>query len=710
MQITIEYDPATVKGAVTIRQSGGLSDIQLWEACNRQLAQRGLTTIIAPGAAAYSVVSLQAAAASARIEPGIRSRGGLDVRSQLQISEQVAMLTRDHAAPVHAQSADKSPARGLRADLPPGFISILYRPEHRTAADLAEPLRIMLGRSGGHIGVLGDTGLLTISDLSARVDQMIGLIDIMDSARGRILTREYTSRHLAADRLVTLTRELARKREAAGGGKLVGDVHPSADDALVVVLAPEQEFNLWLSLLDIADRLEPVETRLHRSEGLASPDLAALISRGVKSDDRLNIRTDPLSGSLLVTATKSQHDAIESLLDRLEQSTTGSVLSMRSFVVRNRPAADVLGVLERMAAAGVLGWRTHEPPHLSPPKGFTDERFPMAVDPPQPHGARSSPSASFLLDEGTSTIIAVATPRVLERIEELVRTLDVRQQQVALSVLLISLSESQTHDLGAELRGSLGIGGVDIKLSSLFGLSTVGGEGLPPLGASPGFGGVVLSPGEFSAVIRALETVNRGRTLSMPTIVVSNAQQASVNSVLQQPYVSVNASDTVATTSFGGTQDAGTQVTLTPQISTGDHIILEYSITLSTFVGESAAPGIPPPRQQNTLRSVVTIPAGFTIVVGGIELQNTSSGESRVPVLGNLPIIGELAKSQSRTGGRQRFYAFIRPTILRDVHFEDLKFVSDMVISQTGVDSGWPELIPRMILPPAASPFEVAAP
>lgn len=198
-------------------------------------------------------------------------------------------------------------------------------------------------------------------------------------------------------------------------------------------------------------------------------------------------------------------------------------------------------------------------------------------------------------------------------------------------------------------------------------------------------------------MLRALQAINNGRTLSMPSVLVVNNQQATVDSVLQQPFTSTNASDTVATTSFGGTQDAGTQVTLTPQISTGDQIILDYSISLSAFVGESAGPGLPPPRQQNRLQSVVTIPDGFTIAIGGIELSTTADAESRVPLIGSLPLIGELAKSRSRSHGRQRFFAFIRPTVVRDESFEDLKYISEMQAGSMGLDADWPRVEPQVI-------------
>ena len=198
-------------------------------------------------------------------------------------------------------------------------------------------------------------------------------------------------------------------------------------------------------------------------------------------------------------------------------------------------------------------------------------------------------------------------------------------------------------------------------------------------------------------MVRALETVNRGRSLSAPRVLIGNGQQASLNSTLGQPVTSVNASDTVATTTFAGFSDAGTQVNIRPRIAAGDHLLLEYSITLSAFVGESPAPGIPPPRQQNQLQSVVTIPDGSTVVVGGIELTTEADAEGRVPVLGSIPLVREVFRNRSTSRNRQRFFVFIRAEIDRGRSFDALRHASDLAADEAGLEDGWPTVSPRMI-------------
>ncbi len=302
-------------------------------------------------------------------------------------------------------------------------------------------------------------------------------------------------------------------------------------------------------------------------------------------------------------------------------------------------------------------------------------------------------------DEGTNTLIAVGEARLLDRVEALLKSLDVRQPQVMLEVLLVTVSQSQALDLGIELEKLRIRPDLSIRLSSLFGLGSRGTGGDRTAGDAAGGTGVILSPADFSIVFRLLQTLADGRALSMPKLLVGNNQSATLNSVVQQPYASVNASNTVSTTSFGGTQDAGTVVTIQPQIAEGEHLVLRYSVSLSSFVGAASSPTLPPARQQNSVQSVATIPDGYTVVVGGIEVENKGTSTSQVPFLGDLPLVGEVFKSRSNTASRSRFFVFIRANVLRGAGrgFEDLRHLSDLDVARAGVDDGWPEMKARVI-------------
>jgi type II secretory pathway component GspD/PulD (secretin) len=674
--LNIEYDASVLRGSVTLRLEAGLSDDELWALTNRVLAARGFTTIRLPGDGPISIVKLSDAQALSRLGP------------------------------------TDGPATG--------YTTVVLRIEHRPADEIAEVIRPLLSRVGGNVSVLGQSGLIMVSDLAPRVEQAAALIEQLDVPSEEAVVEEVPLRFLSPVQLTALAEQVESRRELVTGREVPGQLMATPDGKAVMVIAPRSALAHWRELIERLDKREPVRMTSYSPRHFGLAEVASLIEQTVRdpqrADDRWRVVQDELTGSLIVTATASQHERIAALMARLDELPPAARRSVRSFPIRNRTVLEVVDLLNNLLDAGVLEAGGFEPrmeqreqATLLPdsrPKAADNARQPSAdkasdaagPGPSRGMGVSGFEGLTLTADEGTNTLIAVGEPRVLNRLGPLIEQLDVRQPQVMLEVMIVSLSEGQSHDLGVELEKIEINGSTTVRLSSLFGLSSASGSSASrSVGDGVGFTGSVLSPGDFSVVIRALETVSDGRSLSMPRLLVNNNQQAVFDSVLQEPFAAVNASDTIATTSFGGTQDAGTSVTIRPQIAEGDHVVLEYSVRLSSFVGESSSPELPPARQQNSVQSVVTIPDGYTVVVGGLEALSDGDSESRVPLVGRLPLIGEAFKNRSRSSSRTRFYVFIRANVLRDRGFKDLKYLSARDTRAAGIDDGWPEVEPRII-------------
>lgn len=262
---------------------------------------------------------------------------------------------------------------------------------------------------------------------------------------------------------------------------------------------------------------------------------------------------------------------------------------------------------------------------------------------------------------------------------------------------MISLTDGQSRALSVELDKLGSLSGGATRLSSIF---TGGSSG--NLAATPGAGltASYINVGDFSAVLRALEAVNSGKSTSVPSILVTNNEQAVFNSVAQQPTSSVS-TDTTSTTTrgFTGFQDAGTRISVKPQIAEGDHLALTYNIELSSFTSNPTSDGLPGARQQNTVSSVAMVPDGHAVVVGGIDLNTDTDDTSRTPVLGELPVFGWLFRSSKVTHDRTRFFVLIKANIMRDAGFGELKYLSNRSVEQNqlSIDDGWPVVEPRVI-------------
>jgi type IV pilus assembly protein PilQ len=119
-------------------------------------------------------------------------------------------------------------------------------------------------------------------------------------------------------------------------------------------------------------------------------------------------------------------------------------------------------------------------------------------------------------------------------------------------------------------------------------------------------------------------------------------------------------------------------------------------ITLNSFTGQAAS-GEPPPRQTNSVQSEVTVPDGDTIVVGGLNSTNISDTVNRVPVVGQIPLLQYLFSNRTNSSDHSTLFVFIRPVILRDDLFRDLKFLSQQQIKEAGLPSDLPESQPLLI-------------
>lgn len=789
LQTPIDYDSKVLVGTVTLRWGdvgakpddpgrGGVTDAELWSLTNQLLASRGFTTIRQAGTErGISVVKIEQAAGLARVE---------------DLSE----LDPDRAA------ADQPVADARTLD--PGFRTVIVRAKNRSARDVIDGLKAVLSKTGsaaaeipgasvrgsavspqgaaaaGAVEGQSAGGLILLSDLSPRVEQALALLARLDTFIEGGVVEEVSLVHLSAGQAIGLATSVAVRRESVAGRKPIGELMASPSGNAVLVIAPADRLAYWREIIGQLDQREGVATVNYTPRHFALKDVANLIqetlaggTRGsgagagsaligasprggppggaaasnvfAAADDRFRMIVDDLTGTLIITATASQHERIADLMARLDAVPPAARRPMRSYVLKNRPVKEVVGVLSSMLAAGVLegAGDASEPGSresgIADPGGFGAAGAVMPGDPYAPgvaptlparstqpgatrreggegeesagtarragarpdggvagDGAFAAPALSLTSDDATNTLIAVGEPRLLAQLESLLVALDVRQPQVMLDVLLLSLTDSQTLALGIELDKITRAGDTQIRLSSLFGISTT--SAATPSTAAGGAGGTVtvLSPAEFSIVIKALETLNEGRSLSVPRLLVSNNQKGDFTSNLQQPVQTNTTVNQTTTQGFAGYEQAGTTVSVQPRITEADHLLLQYNVTLSSFVG-SGSSGIPPPRQENRLTSQVAIPDGYTVALGGIELTTTGEQTSQVPFLSAIPIIGEAFKSRSNSGSRSRFFVFIRAEVMRNTTFEDLKYASDLATTDAGIGDGFPVVNPQVM-------------
>jgi type II secretory pathway component GspD/PulD (secretin) len=161
-------------------------------------------------------------------------------------------------------------------------------------------------------------------------------------------------------------------------------------------------------------------------------------------------------------------------------------------------------------------------------------------------------------------------------------------------------------------------------------------------------------------------------------VLVNNNGRAKVESLESQPTTTITATGSATgqtQENFADYVDAGITMEISPSISASHYLRLDIYLKVSTFLG-AAGGAIPPPRVERTLETVVNVPDGDTMVIGGIIIDNRSDARSQVPWLGDLPVIGRLFRRDTSTLDRTALYFFVTPHILHDEDFADLAEIS----------------------------------
>lgn len=277
LHLNIEYDAAALKAPVTLRMGTSLTDDELWTLVNRVLSSHAFTTVRVPGQSAYSVVKVSEAAGLAR------------------------------AVDMNAPAA---------AEPPPGFKSVVVRAEHRSTKDIVDALSKLVSKPAGSVTAIGDAGLLLVADLSTRIDQDLELLKLIDATGPLTVVEEVRVRNLPAPQLASTIGQVAAKRDAVSGEKTPGEVIASPNGNAVLLVAPEGRLAYWRELIASVDTRERVETATYSPKYFAAKDVAKLIEQTTKdaSDERWRLVVDELTGSLVITATPSQHEAIKALI------------------------------------------------------------------------------------------------------------------------------------------------------------------------------------------------------------------------------------------------------------------------------------------------------------------------------------------------------------------------------------------------------------
>ena len=290
-------------------------------------------------------------------------------------------------------------------------------------------------------------------------------------------------------------------------------------------------------------------------------------------------------------------------------------------------------------------------------------------------------------DESTFSLIVYANKKNQEWISKLINTLDRRRPQVLIDVTLVEIRKTDEFDYDLNLISSfpdLAQTGGQTDSFLVDETTTVVEKLLEPgmrdrfvdFQVNAGSGTGFYADIHINALLQAVQTMNYGRVLAKPKVLVNDNEQGTIKTT-DTTYVTKKSSIPVTSGAAGDqstlietatefeSYEAGITLDIKPHISEGDLLRLEIELNRSDFL---TATGEKPPDQTGSdVKTVVTVPDGSTIILGGLLKLNQSKGGSKVPILGDIPLVGLLFRSAEHSDIQTKLYVFVRAEIIRPV-------------------------------------------
>jgi type II secretory pathway component GspD/PulD (secretin) len=300
-------------------------------------------------------------------------------------------------------------------------------------------------------------------------------------------------------------------------------------------------------------------------------------------------------------------------------------------------------------------------------------------------------NATISYDPDTHNITIIADQDTTAEISGVISNLDRPQPQVLIKVVFLQVTHSDASDIGVEGGWMNGIGGSKTGIvAQAFGLSAlssgVGSNapvmnslGLPissfsqiaPFASGAGAGMYTILGSDFQATLRAIAAAGKAEVLSRPSILARNNQPASVQVGQSVPLITSVSYNTISGAPINSIQytSVGIILTVTPYITSDGMVEMIVNPTDSSIDPTLTVPiaqGVNAPViDQVTANTVAITPSGQTVVIGGLMERDKSSSEQKIPILGDIPFLGNVFKRRVASASHQELMIFLTPYVIQ---------------------------------------------
>ena len=392
----------------------------------------------------------------------------------------------------------------------------------------------------------------------------------------------------------------------------------------------------------------------------AASDIAAMVTKlletGPQAGDsgRLNLQAESRSNSVILSApSEARAQLAKSLIAKLDQPTEqpGNV---HVVYLKNAEAAKLAVTLRAVVAADT------------------------SAVPGQPAGGAAG---AIQADTATNTLIITASEPVYRNIRAIIDQLDARRAQVYIESLIVEVSATRAAEFGIQWGAASGDATSKYRVGAVTGFGA-GGDNLLNQAAGPTLPGNGLTVGVFrqnpatgqiglGALARALASDDDANILSMPNLVTLDNEEAKIIVGQNVPFVTGQYTTTASGGSAGVNpfqtierKDIGLSLKVKPQISEGGTVRMAIYQETSSVQDATGAAGII--TNKRSIDTNVLVDDGQIIVLGGLIDDQETESVSKVPLLGDIPLLGNLFKYQKRSRKKTNLMVFLRPTVIRN--------------------------------------------
>jgi general secretion pathway protein D len=378
------------------------------------------------------------------------------------------------------------------------------------------------------------------------------------------------------------------------------------------------------------------------------PDKVAQ-GKGAKSGGAGSIRVvaDERSNRLIIKGEKTSRERIRTLIQQLDKPSyfSGSTKVIRLKYADSKKLAELLNNVMSDSDSG------------------------------NKDANKAKGKASIHADEELNALVVRAEPSVLKEIDEIIHELDVRRAQVLIESAIVEVTGDVTDSLGFQWAvgdtdnpvAGTNFGNAGQSISSIAaGIAT----NTASLGNGLTVGGFKESNGQidFGVIIQALESQSNTNLLSTPSIMTLDNQEAEIVVGQNVPFLTGSTSSSSNSNPFTtiSREDIGVTLKIKPHIHEGNELRLEVEVSAESVANTTVQGQADLITNKRKLKTMILAADEETIVLGGLISDDITETESKVPILGDIPLLGWLFKSKSTQHVKRNLMVFLKPTIVLD--------------------------------------------